>query len=208
MKILFILLFILSCTEQQIITENFVETKSLELPTKYVAAWDSVKNQTWTDTTLVALEKFGKDLILITPKDISSFTKSKFDTPEKRKQFYVSLISCMSKYESSFDTLSYYTEKFPDNTGARVVSRGLLQISGESAIGYSCEVPKNNYMILHDPKINLECGVRILNRWIKKDLVLSSYVGERWIGGARYWAVLRNPVLSKVQRCISNLEKI
>jgi len=98
----------------------------------------------------------------------------------------------MAKPESNFKPQSFYQEKFKDAKGRRVISRGLLQISHESANQprYSCDIKQPHY--LHDPKINLRCGVKIMSKWVKTDGVISQ---PRWStepkGGSRYWSTLR-----------------
>ena len=208
MKILF-LLFLISCAVTSPPYQPEMQDFNYITPTpKYVAHWDFKESGAmWTSQLSDALDVYGRELLLYTPNDIKNFTDSKFDNPIKRKQFYIALVSCMAKYESGFKPDSFYTEKFSDNSGNKVVSRGLLQISGESARGYKCDVPKDNYKILHDTKINLECGVRILNKWIIKDGVISNYNNNIYYGGARYWAVLRNEVLKKIQTCTQSLLK-
>jgi hypothetical protein len=98
----------------------------------------------------------------------------------------------MAKFESDFDPKSQYKEKFKDSKGRWVISRGLLQLSEESANGYGCNVTAQT---LHDPKTNLTCGIQILNRWISRDSFFGSSTGpskNNHVGGARYWAVLRS----------------
>jgi hypothetical protein len=105
----------------------------------------------------------------------------------------------MAKPESNFKPQSFYQEKFKDAQGRRVISRGLLQISHESANQprYACDIKQPHS--LHDPKVNLSCGVKIMSKWVQTDGVISQ---QRWSkdpkGGARYWSTLR-PQRGKVQ---------
>ena len=178
---------------------------------KFLAAWDHIKNQEWTNLVLDTLDFHGHEMMLKTPKDILNFTTSKFNTPISRKQFYVALISCMAKYESGFKPEEKYTENFRGQDGQFIISRGLLQISGSSGRAYGCDIPKDHFAVLHDPKINLECGMRILNRWLDRDGSISLLGGStespKWLGGARYWAVLRQPKVEKIKSCTLNLTK-
>ena len=98
------------------------------------------------------------------------------------------LISSMSQYESGFNTNASHVEKFKNSKQENVVSRGLLQISSESGNGYGCHIAAE--ADLDNPAINLACGVRIMNRYIVKDGVVTAHDGI-WRGGARYWNVLR-----------------
>lgn len=109
-----------------------------------------------------------------------------------RTQFWVALLSAMAREESGLDPSTQFVEpKVRDASGKKVVSRGLLQISIESANQqrYGCDIAKADD--LHDPTTNLACGVKILNYWVAQD----GYVGaqkKRHVGGARYWSVLRD----------------
>lgn len=146
----------------------------------------SWNNDAWTLIALESLDKYGQGLLKSTPKDATKFCAN-YSTMNKA-QFWASLLSAMSKYESNYKPNTQYKEAFKDAKGNYVISRGLLQISQESANGYKCGITKAE--MLHDVRTNLECGVRILNRWVTNDSVITGNNG-RWIGGARYWSVLR-----------------
>jgi hypothetical protein len=98
------------------------------------------------------------------------------------------LISIMAKYESSFKPEVTYKEGFNDSKGKPVISRGLLQLSIESANqkAYGCEIEQASD--LHDPAINLRCAVRIVAFQAKKSKTL---MGEPKLGCAAYWSVCR-----------------
>lgn len=163
------------------------------------AAWSAQNpDGSWTRITerAVALSP----LVNLVPADIHQFCpRYPALAQQQRGQFWVALFSAMAKPESNFKPQSFYQEKFKDARGRRVISRGLLQISHESANQprYSCDIKQPHY--LHDPKINLSCGVKIMSKWVKTDGVISQ---PRWSndpkGGARYWSTLR-PQRGKVQ---------
>ncbi len=158
------------------------------------ADWDSKGHGLeYTQFLLSALETLGEPLLNVAaPADAETYCP-KFGAldHEKRKAFFLMLVSAMAARESSFSPTSTYTEKFADAKGVRVVSRGLLQISQESANSsrYGCKITKAEQ--LHDPKINLECGVKILAYWIPKDGMIGTKGAGNYLGGARYWSVLR-----------------
>lgn len=159
------------------------------------ADWDQMpQGKAWTDVTLKALDELGGSLFTMSvPADASVYCErfSQLDRDEK-KAFFVQLISAMARYESSFRPATAYKESFTDAKGNRVVSRGLLQMSLESARSYGC--PIKTAVELHDPEINLRCAVQALNKWIPTDGKLGS--GSK--GGARYWGVLRNSKAKKI----------
>lgn len=165
--------FIVSCTVKQ----------AAEKPV-YTALWDKPE---WTQITLDALDKYGQDLLKAEPTDAVKYCP-KFKSVD-RKQFYLGLISQLAKFESSFNTQEKYTEDFNDAKDKPVVSRGLLQISEESGRSYGCPIQSGND--LHNSATNLECGIRILNRWIPKDGVIQGGQPGAWKGAARYWSPFR-----------------
>lgn len=97
------------------------------------------------------------------------------------------LISIMAKYESSFDPKAKYNE-----TGhlAGVVSRGLLQISLDSANQKAYDCKLTDAQQLHDPIINLQCAVKIMHYQAKKHGVLLN--GSKESGAGAYWSVGRS----------------
>jgi hypothetical protein len=165
------------------------------LSAKLLADWDGkAGSRNWTSFTLKALEDHGKDLLALKrPKDAPRYCPrfAKLTRSEK-KAFYVQLLSSMARLESGFDPKTRFTEKFKDAKGERVVSRGLLQMSRESAKGYGCGITSERD--LHRPAANIRCAVRALNRWVAHDQV----IGTKKRGGARYWAVLRDPKAEKI----------
>ncbi len=156
------------------------------------AAWaKSNRDGSWTRTAETAVA--NSPLAGLIPKDILYFCPAyaKLPTLERRK-FWVGLISAMAKPESNFKPQRFYQEKFSDRKGRPVISRGLLQISIESANQqrYSCDIPYPAK--LHDPDINLACGVKILAKWVSTDGVIAKHSQPRtYKGGSRYWSTLR-----------------
>ena len=180
MKYLLLFLFLAGCATTELV-EKPVEN--------YKAVW---RNEEWSQHVAATLETEGADMLKVDPKDEVRWCPglSKMSLKD-RKKFYVYLVSAMAKYESSFKPETKYTESFTDSSGRKVISRGLLQISLESSKGYGCGFTTGEEM--HDPKKNLACGVKILNRWIGRDKYIGSagVDGIKNAGGARYWSVLR-----------------
>ena len=94
----------------------------------------------------------------------------------------------MAKYESSFKPETQFKESFNDSKGKPVISRGLLQLSIESANqkAYGCNIKKAEEM--HNPKTNLECAVKIVVFQANKSGTL---MGEPKLGCSSYWSVCR-----------------
>lgn len=154
------------------------------------AAW-AKKNPdgSWTASAESAVASSG--LTSAIPSDIDKFCPAyRGSDSSDRKIFWVGLISIVAKPESNFKPEERFTEKFTDAKGNKVISRGLLQISIESAnqVKYSCNVQKAND--LHNPATNLACGVKILDAWVETDGVIATY-GDSPKGGGRYWSTLR-----------------
>lgn len=128
------------------------------------------------------------------PKDIGKFCGKYSDIlVNERNKFWAGLLSIMARPESNFNPKTSYLEKFRDSSEHRVISRGLLQLSIESANQdrYNCRIANSEE--LHDPDINLSCAVKILDYWVAKDGVIATYGGKNSAsrGGGRYWSTLR-----------------
>lgn len=164
---------------------------SRALPVTDYAAW-SAHNEDGSWTRAAEYAVGNSDLPKLQPADIQQFCPQYARLPvQQRKQFWVGLLSAMSGPESNFRPASFYQERFRDRKGKPVVSRGLLQISQESANQqrYGCDI--RHPSLLHDPVINLACGVRILSLWVKRDRLIASPADSEPKGGGRYWSTLR-----------------
>ena len=146
----------------------------------------------WTQDALTALDELGINLIRSVPTDITTYCPNyrALDYRERRG-FWVALMSALAEYESNYRPETLYKERFNDAHGSPVISRGMLQISIESANSYGCGITHPSQ--LHDVRTNLRCGVRILNRWVgERDNVISAKHGAQWRGAARYWSPFRD----------------
>ena len=152
----------------------------------WTARWDTkAEGAAWT-----ALHDHGAALVASTPGDIDAYCPTYREAGvSARTAFWVGLMSTLAKYESNYDPTVKFTEPFADSTGQPVVSRGLLQISRESANGYGCGI--GNAEELHDPQTNLSCAVRILNKLVVRDGVIAAKVGTKWQGASAYWSPFR-----------------
>lgn len=144
----------------------------------------------WTLATHAKVERVSAGLLSTTPADYKEFCPEYPSMSQsERKNFWVYLLSSMAQFESNFNPSLSYKESFRDSQGNRVVSRGLLQISIESGNAYGCGFGSTRD--LNDAYKNLECGLRILNRWVSSDKRIAGQ-SRGWKGGARYWSVLRS----------------
>lgn len=190
-------------------SEASVQTEKPAASASVNLAWGAKPD--WTKALIESVEKSG--LAGSHPKDIKSFCANYSHLDHaKRVEFWAQLVSSMAKWESNFKPETFMAEcrknKCVYNGGCTyhsglgycmkgghkldegvVISRGLLQISLQSAQGYSCEVSVPND--LHNAAKNLDCGVKILARFVPRDSAIAGKSGSTWQGGARYWAVLR-----------------
>lgn len=194
----------------QISSENVPSMSDDPMSSKYKwirFPWDGKHSdyKSWNKYTYSAIKKYGQSLIAKRPSDIKEFCPNYDKLNEEGKiMFWIGLLSSMSKFESTFNPKMEYKEDFTDSTGRRVISAGLLQLSYESARAYGCPIKSTND--LKNAEVNLSCSVRIMNRWVSKDYVISDKSGS-WRGGARYWAVLRrSSMLNSIQDMTSSLE--
>jgi hypothetical protein len=155
-------------------------------------AWSGVAGA--ADWTAILYERIGAASALLEaqPQDAARYCPG-FAALDRagRQAFYTGLVSIMARYESSFDPEARYQENFPDSSGSLVISRGLLQLSRESADAYpGCDL--GSAEALHDPDVNLTCTVAILNRLVARDQAIGVKKDGDWKGGAAYWSVLRS----------------
>lgn len=109
-----------------------------------------------------------------------------------RVVFWMNVISKMAKFESSYKPECRYVENFKDNSGKKVVSRGLLQLSIESANSYP-GVDLKDAAHLHDPYVNLHTTVRIMERLVSKHgRIAGKGTDGAWKGVAAYWSCMRS----------------
>jgi Transglycosylase SLT domain len=155
------------------------------------ALWRKVnKDCSWTKAAEAAAT--ASSLSKQTPSDIADFCPNYVNLEaERRNMFWAGLLSAVARPESNYKPGATYTENFTDGSGKKVISRGLLQISIESANQkrYACGIKKSED--LHDSTINLSCGVKILESWVVNDNTIASYTDGQARGGGRYWSVLR-----------------
>ncbi len=106
----------------------------------------------------------------------------------------------MAKYESNYNPATKFNES-GDLKG--VVSRGLFQISKDSANQkvYGCNVKNEND--LHDPEINTRCAVKIISYQTKKSGVL---IDGSKNGCGAYWSVCRSTSKS-YKKIIDSVER-
>ena len=140
-----------------------------------------------------AIIKYGSSLYGNPPKDVIDFCPDYFSlSADSRLMFWVNFLSALSYEESDHDSDLEYQERFEDNYGNKVISKGLFQLSYESSQNYDCNI--SNHDDLKNPQVNIECATKILNKWNMSD---NRITGRRfkffgsWKGGARYWSVLR-----------------
>lgn len=171
-------------------------------------------NQAWTDAMLDEIKLTG--LGSIPAADLVSFCKNSNSLSKTEKEaVWAHIIFEMSKWESNLDPKSSMYECRKDKCiysggcqysaskgycmkgghpldGGLVVSRGLLQISLQSAQYYGCKDIASVPADLHDPIKNLKCSVRIIKTLVaKSQAVAGKDSSGNWRGVARYWAVVR-----------------
>lgn len=145
-------------------------------PTKLVLAWGTSR-QDWTDHLV-------KEIKASNLKPSVKYPCKKVD----QATCFAHLVSIMAKFESGFKPEVEYKESFNDSKGNPVISRGLLQMSIESANqkAYGCGIKKEKD--LHDPFVNLSCAVKIIAYQANRGGAL---MAEPKIGCAAYYSVCR-----------------
>lgn len=161
----------------------------VELPT---ALWDSVRSEgpEWTQHVYKDLFDSAFEFDSAVPQDIGDFCPNYMGlSARERKSFWLYFVSVIAQFESGFRPEVSFQESFNDSRGRPVISRGLLQISIESANGYGCGFRRQSE--LHDPLRNLSCGVEILSHWLERDNRIAGGRGQSARGAGRYWSIFR-----------------
>lgn len=148
----------------------------------------------WTAVTIEAVEKYYKDLD--SAGDMAQFCPNYYKLDrEQRITVWGEFFSSLAFYESGWNPHSDYTETtlgIDRVTGQRVVSSGLLQLSyGDKLWAKWCPFDwegdvkiKSFATSIHSPKNNLQCGIGIMARQIRK-------TGKITLDKGVYWATLR-----------------
>lgn len=102
---------------------------------------------------------------------------------------WVHFFAAMAKHESNFKPELEYRENFKNGRGETVISTGLFQLSYESARSYGFTGITTED--LKDPYKNIEVAVAIMKKWVKADGVINGKHFGKYLGGARYWSVIR-----------------
>lgn len=167
-------------------------------------------NPEWDQMLLESLEDSG--ILEVDPVDAWKFTDQfRFYTDREKIELYAHIMINISKRESNYKPDCFYKESFNDSTGTKVVSRGLFQLSYEAAtLSYRCDNIglRSN---LYDPKVNIDCAVKVFSRWVKVDKVISLKLSRRkYRGVARYWSTMRpgkifNSIILRTKAKIKNL---
>lgn len=190
--------------------------------------WEVVKGaqgEAWTRMMGDALEKNGQGLLnQRNISDAASFCPNYSRlNPAQRKEFYIHLFNGIARYESNFKTSTpvfdedrYKARTPPYNIYRGPIkpnsySMGLFQQSYSAAPGYkpACGIDyardrgkdiSDGSLTIYDPKIQMECAVAVMNKWVTKDggIGLTKDVYDprtgrnRFRGGANYWSTLRS----------------
>lgn len=156
------------------------------------AGWENstlLSRRQWTLHTYAELKQSQPSFASFEPQDIEDFCPGyKTMNEDRRLNFWTQLIAAMVKFESGYNPSAAYREQMFDSQGRQIISRGLLQLtfSTEKEI---CGLTRESE--LENGFRNLSCGIKLLHRYLKKDNLITGKSGEKYLGGARYWAVLR-----------------
>ena len=171
-----ILLFAFSCGRDPAPAPEKIGTGAV----RPSVGWDVAQNsEAWTTAALAALDAHGAVLPDIVPRDIANYCPGYVTASrEERKAFWVSLLSALSKHESTWR---------PRVSGGDGRWHGLLQISPATARGYGCAATTAEELKVGSG--NLACGIRIIAVTVPRDGVISQ--GMR--GVAADWGPFHQP---------------
>jgi hypothetical protein len=150
-------------------------------------------NSSWTQVIQTELKehRIAELDLLRTEKLCTNYRK--LDKTDREKVWTV-ILTQLAQFESSYDPNVKFVESFRDSSGELVTSRGLYQISTESARLYDCGF--SNACEIHDPKKNISCAVKILERNMKRTGIALGMCENssqgRFCGASAYWGPFRN----------------
>lgn len=126
--------------------------------------WDHTpQGDVWTQAVMDALDSHGQNLTAIMPADIDTWCPGYRDADlEGRKAFWTGLLSTLTKHESTYRQTA---------VGGGGKWYGLTQILPSTARLYGCEARSGS--ALKDGSKNLSCAVRIMNKTVARDGVVS-----------------------------------
>ncbi|MES2953263.1 MAG: transglycosylase SLT domain-containing protein [Patescibacteria group bacterium] len=133
------------------------------------------RNDSWNAYALAQVQRTGLSNIPIT--DAAAF----FPDGKVTDEGWVELLGKIAKRESDFNPNDVYLNNY-----------GLLQLTDVDK-----EARARNYSNedLKDPYKNIEVGVEIMARQLKKEGVIAGKDAKgKWIGGTAYWETLRRPL--------------
>ncbi|MEL6690066.1 MAG: transglycosylase SLT domain-containing protein [Pseudomonadota bacterium] len=113
----------------------------------------------WTRVLEASLKDHGASMVSTVPSDIDSWCPAyRENGPERRRAFWVGLISALAKHESTYR---------PRVSGDNGLSHGLLQIRSGTARAYGCRAKSRSALL--DPTENLSCAITIMARTVARD---------------------------------------
>lgn len=126
--------------------------------------WDQVAHgPVWTEATMDALDSHGQNLTAIIPADIETWCPAyEEQTLDGRKAFWTALLSALTYHESTWRQTA---------VGGGGKWYGLTQILPSTARLYGCNARSG--AALKDGPANLSCAVRIMNKTVARDGVVS-----------------------------------
>jgi hypothetical protein len=181
-----------------VVTPTPVPSPAGEFSVSVRPLWETVKNGAdalrWTQVSMGLVSTYGPNLLKGTA-DIKNFCPRYAQLNQDLKlNFWVYLISAVTKYESGFNPVSRMRETGMGTdpiTKLPVYSEGLLQLSYQDKNGYpfcnefdwskdkSLDGADPRKTIL-DPIKNLTCGVRIMNQIMGKHNAIAFDSGNYW----------------------------
>jgi hypothetical protein len=155
---------------------------------EFTAVWDGEDDgPQWTRWLDEELRDHDEKLIDFIPADAAEFCPKWASLDRRgREQVWITLISAIAKYESSFDADASFDE--PPPLSERSI--GLLQLSLSDSRDFHCGFTTEAE--IEDPRNNLDCGVRILAQLVLGDQVIGGGRSDDRLGAAAYWSVLNH----------------
>lgn len=182
-----LLLILASCTQLPTKPEESEKPVS-GIPEKTNLPWAGKHKDSSLWTEKLKQEVIKRGLVKLSPIDIMSFCPGYAKQGEQGKLVaWMHLFAIMAKFESNYNPKTFFME--PPPLGYHSI--GLFQLSYEDQAAYpECSLSKSEKN-LEDGVHNIKCAVIILAKLVKQNNRIAGKVSGKWMGGARYWSVLR-----------------
>jgi len=150
-------------------------------------SWDNLPERKEWSAKLISLVRQKKDDLEMGQPETFIAGYNGLPSEALKIKFWCELLVAVAKFESDWNPKNVFHEPPP----LGVNSIGLLQLSRQDQDFHHLTPRIGDENDLKKPLLNLEWGVTIFARLLKRDGIVARGGGDNSRGAARYWSVLR-----------------